>query len=530
MIINDGYSFNVSLSIEAFRSKRESACMIASSKDAAIREERMNYGYYRGVSFYEVTVTPKQLLDQLLEGRVMCSLFTPKRYRNDGSFGMSEKCNDNFVGSFVIGVDIDDTSYNNAKEYVANLSLKPTFYYTSYSNMQLDPETLKCKGARFRLIYVFDQKIEDVYYFRYLAKNLNSIIEKDVKEPITDECNLRASQYYNGTCKYNSSVILDYDYTGNIYSFEDIGASEEDYIYFLKSKSNYKALTAQQKQEINVRLGELGEKPIESKFEPIECNEIESLISPKLIEDMKSQSYDDFMRYNRWKYKYIYRSEKGEWIDDSYKLVDEDYFSLYFNVNKVKDGQKRRKKLFERMCLRRVLDPNIKADELLFNAYEDRARFFEIDKDLDIDCLVRNVNIAMQMEIEDIKEMYSENIKWLKERSGRSGIILKQGNYTSQSDIKAVRIKIIRETIDLNRSFKENLEAVQKKIKINEWALYRYYKENGLKPDNRKLSDEEVIDLIDISISANMNLKNIRSNGYKIDKSRFLKLYKIAKE
>ena len=109
MRIDGEYSFSVSLSAETFFSKEESGCMIASIKDPEIREKRKAFGYDRGVSFYEVEITPKQLLDQLLEGRVMCSLFSPKKVRNDGSFGMCEKTNENFKGSYIIGVDIDET-------------------------------------------------------------------------------------------------------------------------------------------------------------------------------------------------------------------------------------------------------------------------------------------------------------------------------------------------------------------------------------------------------------------------------------
>ncbi len=527
MRIDDEYSFSVSLSAETFFSKDESGCMIASSKDPEIREKRKAFGYDRGVSFYEVEITPKQLLDQLLEGRVMCSLFSPKKVRNDGSFGMCEKTNENFKGSYIIGVDIDETQYS-VREYIDKLSLKPSFYYTSYSNMQFDKETLKCKGSRFRLIYIFDELIRDPYYFRFLAKTLNKIIENDTQEPITDNCNIRCCQYYNGTNRYNSSLILDYDFYGYVYSFSDLGVSDEYYKDFLKGGANYKALNSQKKQEIRVRLSDIGESPVESSYSP--NNEVEeSPISPKLIEDMKNQSYDDFMRYNRWKFNYIYRSVDGNWVDDTYKLVDEDYFSLYYNVSKVKDGKKRRKKLFERICLRRILKPDISADELLFCAYEDRERFFEIDKDLNIDCLVRNVETAFSMEIEDIKKMYSQNIEWLKERSGKSGIILKSGLYTSQSDIKAVRYKIIDETIDLNKTFKENLEAVQKIIKIEKSSLYDYYKDKGLKADDKKLSDEEVIDLIDFSQSANKNFQKIKEDGYKIKRERVLKLYKMNK-
>ena len=73
--------------------------MIGSGKDEENRKIRKLYGYERGISFYRETVTPKSLLNELLEGKVFCHLFNPKKTRQDGTFGSSEKTNDNFAGS-----------------------------------------------------------------------------------------------------------------------------------------------------------------------------------------------------------------------------------------------------------------------------------------------------------------------------------------------------------------------------------------------------------------------------------------------
>ena len=514
------YSFTVSLSGESFLNKEISGAMIGSSKIKENAEIRKLYGYERGISFYRVEVTPRTLLEQLLEGRVFCHLFQPKKTRKDGSFGSSEKTNDNFRGSYIIGVDIDKTNYNLAREYVATLTQKPTFYYTSYSNKQMG------KGARFRLIYVFDELIQEPYYFRYCAKKLNEALERDTGEAITDDCNVRCSQYFNGTCKYNSSIILDYDITNNIYSLGDFGISEKGYKEFLHKGGSYKALTSARKAEFIEILDRLENNATESTITP-NREELEPVCSPKLVEDMKRMSYEDFMKYNRHKYSYTYRANTGDWKEGIYQQTEEGYFSLYWNTKKVKDGEKRRKKIFERICLRRVMQPTIDADTLLFNAYEDRYRFFEIDRDLDIDCLVRNVEAALELTIDEIERLYSENLEYLRGRKKAKSFIFKSGEYSSAADIKAARDSIIAEHLNTKLSVKENLEELKKYINIEKSALYNYYKEHGIK---LKLTDEELLELIDTTKSSRENEKAIREQGYRVDRNRLLKLLKQAKE
>ena len=520
------YKFPVSLSIEAFWNKEESGSMIGTGKDENNKEIRKHYGWNpdRGVSYKRIEVTAQQLYKELLHGKVFCHLFNPTRTRKDGTFGMSEKTNQNFEGSYVIGVDIDKTKYPSITEYISTLTLKPTFYYTTYSNQQLG------KGLRFRMIYVFKEKIQTPLEFRYTAKLLNDIIERDTKEAIEDDCNLRCSQYFNGTNVKNSSIISSYDYTGAIYSLEDIGYSKEDLTQYLTKGAGYKTQTRTRKDEINKYLLDLGyTTTTQQDFIPEIREDQELRISRKLIEDMKTLPYDEFMKYNRHKYKYSYRSESGEWVNGIYQQTKEGDFTLYYNVNKVKDGEKRRKKLFERICLRRIQNPDIDPDTLLFCAYEDRQRFFEIDKDLDIDCLVNNVEAALDLELQEIETMYSKNLQYLRDRKKPGSFIFKPGEYTSKGDLKAVTWNIISENYNPEIGLKENYQNISKMINISERTLRRYCKEHNIEPNKAKLSDEQVIDLIDLNLSGNENFKRIREMGYMLDRARLLRIYRELK-
>lgn len=161
MQFNSNYKFDVSLSKESYSDKVISGAMIGTTKDEDNRRIRKQYGFKanKGIGFERTSVTSEELLNSLLDGKVFCHLFNPASTRKDGTFASSQKKNENFIGSYVIGVDIDHTSYNSAEEYVSKLSLQPTFYYTSYSNMQQNEDGTS-KGARFRLIYVLIRRLK----------------------------------------------------------------------------------------------------------------------------------------------------------------------------------------------------------------------------------------------------------------------------------------------------------------------------------------------------------------------------------
>ena len=533
------FKIEFTLSDQELFNKEIASALTGSNKDAHNREIRKKYGYdpNTGLSYRRYYGSTRELYDALITGRTYCHLFNPENTRKDGSFGSSEKNDSNFAGSYVIGVDIDETRYYSVDDFVDQLTLKPTFYYTSYSNKMFDPETCECKGARFRLMYVVSQKIEGSYYYRYCANCLDQIIERDTKEPIHDRCNIRCSQYYNGTNIHNSSLITQTGYNGTIYDLEDLGVSDQGYLQYLENYCEYKTRSTIRTSEINseitrikLKLGiqEDQEKPVESISEDSRATE-ECSISPQLIADMKNQSYDTFMRYNRWKYDYIYRSDQGEWINDCYQKVDDNYFSLYWNTSKVKDGQKRRKKLYQRICLRRVMNPDIDADSLLFNAYEDRYRFVEIDSDLDIDCLVRNVEAAMKLTVDEIEEQFSDNLKYLRSRSAKRGYIFKSGSTDNIGErnriIKDINWADLYEKYNQDLTVMENLKNLQDQgYQISRASLYRFCSEKGIQVDQAKLSDEELKELINPELSYRKNANQIRELGYRVDDKRLKSL------
>lgn len=540
MEINNEYKFKVSLSKDAYVDKVISGAMIGTTKDETNKEIRKQYGFKanQGIGYIETEVTTKELYEALISGKVMCHLFNPTKVRKDGTFGSSEKKDDNFVGSYVIGVDIDDTQFESMEAFIDALSIKPTFGYTTYSN--------GIKGVRFRLIYVFSELATNKYEFRYNAWKLYQIIETDTHEEISDKCGLKCSQYFNGTNKSNKDLIFSSYFSGIIYDYEELGGSLEDYYNFANNYFYFKTKTKEVKESREIILNNLNSlfnstisttinDEMENPTSEVEV-EINDEISdePKyderILNDWDRLDFEEFRRLRDWENyrrntKYYYRVEKDEWINGTYQFVDDNYFSLFWNVNRVKDGSKRRKGLFQRMCLRRVINPEITAMELAVNTIIDIIRFYDnSDNVLNSDFIKRNVDTCLELSLEEIKEKFKREINYLKaETKPKKGIIY----FSKKVHTKETTYLILDDIYNNELSVTDNLENINLMgYSIHKSTVYEYLKNRELKTDNTKLSNSELLIYTDFSKSAKENFSIIKSMGFKLDNKRYNKLYK----
>lgn len=526
MEINKDYKFTVSVSKDRYINKEISGAMIASGKNEEVKEIRKKYGFKKnsGVGYIESTETPETLLDKLLNGAVMCNLFNVSRFRKDGTFSSSEKKDDNFKGSFTVGVDIDHTSFKSVEDYVDRLTYKPTFYYTSYSNEQPN------KGVRFRMIYVFDTMIENKYFFRYVGYTLHKLIEQDTDEVIDDYCGIRCSQYFNGTNINTTGLIVKYGITNNIYSLDDFNITAEGFIDFVKHNCYYSSSDKRRTKYFQILIDNynksntvIEDKKEETKIYDIECGvEINNKPSQHLVSDMQRLDYDEFMKYNRHNYNYFYRIEKDEWINGSYQFVDDNYFALFYNVNTVKDGNQRRKKLYQRMCLRRVMKPEVDADTLLFNAYEDVHKYFETDGDLTIECLAKNVEWAMSKSVEDIENDFSDTLAYLRSKAPKKGIIYK----SKAAHSKANTYSLLDTYYNRDLSVTDNITEIYNiyGYTVKKSTIYDYLKDRKISNNNNDL----ILSVYDFSLSLRKNWKYINENVCKVSLGKLSTLIKAA--
>lgn len=547
MRIEPDFTFEVSLSKESFANKVIANAMIGRSTDEKNTAIRKEYGFIRGVSYERVTVTPTTLLTSLTQGKCACQLFSPKRPRKDGTFGTTDKRYENFAGASCVFVDIDETKYKDMQAFIASLSLKPTFAYTSYSNQQPG------KGARFRLCYVFSKPVKGIFHSRYLAHKVYERIELDTQETIKDKCGLSPAQYMNGTNKAAQNIIFDEFFTGAVFEHSDFLCSDDDFIQYLRRYCDYSVSQQRRyKRDIDSLLFSLDVR--ERKTSDISYNNITQAIttdkkidtcrfSERFLCDMERLSYDDFMHEYRHTIEYFWRKEDNEgWtllLTDygyiEYQDVSDGYFSLPYYRNKIKDGQGRRKKLYQRMCLRRVMRPDVFADDLLFNAYEDLHRLMDNSgKDganiITVEELQRNVEDAMRLSLEEIEEEFAGMLATLRSKKPKHGKIYRFGRVTTAAErnkaIKAVRWQEISDNYEWTLTPQENLENLQAMgIDVSIATIYRYCKEHDIPTNVGKLhTDAQIMKMYNETLSLRANHKKLQEQGIKISLEKLRKL------
>lgn len=488
MIKNNNFTFSVSLSVDSYRDKKDAVESIATLGLAK------KNGHSKKMSFQDMTLRIDEFEGYITSGHTYCGglflldpdyeeTFTAKNggkytctpyYKDDGSLKVQFKSDRYFSCGQVFSIDIDGTRFNDPEAYVSSLTLKPTFYYTTPSD---NPQGLR----KFRLVYIFDQLLNKDGY-ELATKAIHKQAEVDTIEKIKDNCGERFSQYFNGSI--GAQVWTTY----NILETSDLKPIIEKYGI------------------------ELDERP-----------EKEEMFDPALLTALETLSYKDFMHYNSLKYKYFWNSVKFE-PGEKYRILDpeKDVVLLFRWGDKFKDGEGRRKKLQKYAALRRIARPEITPDELLFNLYIDRERFFDnSDGAITIDCLKRKTEIAFKKSIEELREDYDYILKNCPLKFVvNPNIILKQKAINEAK--KDMNWKRIKENYDSSVSVEENLENLKANgIKVGKTTLYKFCKELGIETNPE---DERIKAYYDSSLSLRKNLKVLEEKGIKISIGKLSKL------
>ena len=197
---------------------------------------------------------------------------------NNEIFTQSEKTNDNFEFTQMIGVDIDDCN-TDMETYIRGLKKKPTFAYTTFSN--------GIKGNRFRMIYLFNQKIDSITLYKaiydWLTEGLN----------INDNCMRSVSQQMFGTnfsAKwYNSNVWYD------VPQFDESIITNQSAKSKVQNSLNQSAKVTKSKCKNQDAILE-NQSAISDQSEKIKVQKgVSSQISKSFMDDMNNMASMDFI-------------------------------------------------------------------------------------------------------------------------------------------------------------------------------------------------------------------------------------------
>lgn len=534
MIIDKDFYFEIGLSVNNYMSKEETKLCLSTIGAKSANMDKLAF-------YNHTTLSIDEFEYYTTNGYCFCNLFkydANKKYykentnpkypfkftyeypeykkgNNKGAMKLTFKCDDYFEGSQCVFVDVDKTSFETLNDYVDVLTFKPTFSYCTYSD--------KIKGTRkFRLCYIFEN-ILDEYQFYSVSKAIHSSIVEDTNEEMDDDCGTRESQYFNGTQNKEETYRSNF-----IYSYSDfIVSNNNNNININQSTSSSNSLTTTTTITTIYPDWQNEGQFTTTTIEDYEVEEI-VIVKPELdmnfVSDMERLDYEEFMHYYSKQYKFYWRLESEDWIEGKFQYVDEDYFRLYFNVERLKDGMCRRKKLYQRMCLRRVLNPEATPNEILFNAYMDLHRFIDNTEDvITIQDLVRNVKSCFKFEVSEIIEKFDGLIKLAKEHTQpKNGKI-----YKNKTVIKSANQLEISLYYNPSLTPKQNLEVLkQNGVNVSLSTLYRYCRDNNI---NTSITDDEILSLLDLNLSVRKNKVMLEDNyNIHISKNRINKIITTA--
>lgn len=430
-----------------------------------------------------VSTSVEELEEYVGKGYTINHIYNAEAYDDDGYISKKNATMTHFLSSQIVFVDIDQTHFASIQAFTDVLSILPTFSYYTPSDA--------LNARRFRLVYVIDTELNSVEW-NLFSRFLHNQIEKDTMEELQDKCGERNNQYVNGAVNISSVV------PGDGYIRYD------DYIEAVCRFYSEKAEVSQSKPTpFNRKTREGFDSDFIGDLEHLPAREIK-------------------WRYGH-RYPYVKRTENEEWLSfydsvsgetypHAYQYTDEDYAEREWygkKGEKVRDGHHRRKKLYMRACITRLINPNLNKSAVLYNVWKDCVEWFDNrDKVLTVDLLIEDVNCAFHFTIEELRQKLSYKKVVIIHSSIRDRTLQARIRGYALRQLHWQRIGAI---YDVSKSIKQNLEELKGVgLKVSKTAIYRFVKENNVKRPSateeiQKLSEQglsktEIMKLLGVTI------------------------------
>lgn len=469
MKTNENYTFVISVSTKNYSNKNT-----------------INWG---AVTYSKEVLSINSFVERIKEGHTFCFCFDD----NDDVFNQSVKTLKNFRYTNMIMIDIDD-SLININSFVEQLRYKPSISYTTANDF-----TEKSNYTyRFRLCYLFDEKIKGIEEYSNMYNNILNMISDSIKDfDLKDNCAQSANQQFAGNS--NENIILNNSFL--IYSISD---------FVLASKIPFK---------INIRKRENTLLFLNGKNK--DNNKID-IKDNNFINDLNILKQSDLIEKHRTKYEY-FTSTKLDYNDKGVAYIPKDYIEIYRSwykadfqkengekkeftvIKKMKDGDGRRKKLFIAAMIMKKILPAITYEHLLFNLINERYYYYNnSDKQLTNEILSSIASNVVNLPIEDIKlNSKPNNAKFKIDKAYCEGVIGMSANQYKQKVKKQMNDDIIGSNYDCSISLKENLQYFKENnIKIGKQKLYNWCKENNIETNPNKKRNKLMKKNKDIELTA----------------------------
>lgn len=302
------------------------------------------------IEYIRKNLSIDEIAEHIKNGHVLSANFT----EDDSTIiRQTQRCYENFISTSMVMIDLDGEVELELNELIENLKIKPSIAYTTFSHL------IENKGNRYRLLYLFENEINDIK----LYKDIYKIIVSSFDFKLKDNCGSNVTQAVFGSKK--NCILIKSNKIYSISNFINISLFNKNNITNLNNQISHSNSINKEEENI-IRLERL-------------------IQDDEYIEDYWNMSYNDLQTKYKDKYPifehtplynpdedtpYIflppnYIEIKRYWLID-YIYSENGSVKCYTSkARKIKDGEGRKKKLFINGILRRMMIPTITFEHLL---------------------------------------------------------------------------------------------------------------------------------------------------------------------
>ena len=427
----------------------------------------------RKIEYIRKNLSIDEIAEHIKNGHVLSANFT----EDDSTIiRQTQRCFENFISTSLIMIDLDGEVELELNELIENLKFKPSIAYTTFSHL------IENKGNRYRLLYLFENEIDDIKLYKDIYKIIISSFDFKLK----DNCGSNVTQAVFGSKR--DCILIKSNKIYSISNFIDISLFNKNNITNLNNQISHSNSINKEEENI-IRLERL-------------------IQDDEYIEDYWNMSYNDLLTRYRDKYPIFEHTPLYNPDEDTpYILLPPDYIEIkrYWMIDyiysengslkcytskarKIKDGEGRKKKLFINGILRRMMIPSISFEHLLnCLVYE---LYHYIDNSKDIIKKQRLFDIAMSAWNADITQY-----EHLRQSDNREFIV--NDNYCIKYNVsrstarniskKAITYDKIGSLYDCNLTDKQNLEVFKEHgFTTSPKTLQRFRETLGLTRYNKR--------------------------------------------
>lgn len=429
---------------------------------------------WQTIKYKQWSLTIDELTRLIKYGYCFCHCFNTR----SNAFGLNEKTDTNFREANMVFVDIDDCIIS-MSDFVTKLSHKPTIAYTTPNNHSEKSNYL----YRFRLCYILENPIKDIDTYKRVYEGIMQHLSKDVEGFVCkDNCGRSPSQQFSGNGSGNCEV-----YASNIiYDSQRLAISATKVI------------------------------------KQTECHRLRNAdivaSDSQILRDLSAMKPLDFIAKYRHTYSFYERTPLE--YQDGYAILPKDYTMIkrawywdnfikkdgtvkYFGkCKRLKDGDKRKKKLYASALIRKQILPSVSFEHLLFNLVCDREYYYDnSDNELNNNRLIDICKRVIATPLEKIKlQRYRpKEYEVDKEYCREHGITPNEMKNRVRRLLKDMEIG---EFYDCSKSLAENLIMLREiGVKVGKSRLYEWCKENGIETNPKRTQQaEQNTDYMDLKV------------------------------